>query len=31
MTREHPDGLENAIRTGVFCSYLPDRSPDWNR
>jgi hypothetical protein len=21
--------LENAIRTGVFCSYLPDRSPGW--
>jgi pimeloyl-ACP methyl ester carboxylesterase len=21
--------LENAIRTGVFCSYRPDRSPEW--
>jgi hypothetical protein len=30
---EHPVlalHLENAIRTGVFCSYKPDRSPDWN-
>ena len=22
--------LDNAIRTGLFCSYQPDRSPDWN-
>jgi hypothetical protein len=30
---EHPVlalHLENAIRTGVFCSYRPDRSPGWN-
>jgi hypothetical protein len=33
ITTEHPAlgrHLENAIRTGVFCAYLPDRSPDWN-
>src|SRR5262249_28871178 len=33
ITTEHPAlGLhpENAIRTGVFCSYVPERSPDWN-
>jgi tetratricopeptide (TPR) repeat protein len=22
--------LDNAIRTGLFCSYQPDRSPNWN-
>jgi len=22
--------LDNAIRTGVFCSYRPDRSPEWH-
>jgi non-specific serine/threonine protein kinase len=30
--REHPvlgRHLENAIRTGLFCSYQPDRSPGW--
>jgi uncharacterized membrane protein len=30
--KEHPAlglHLENAIRTGVFCSYRPDRSPEW--
>jgi hypothetical protein len=21
--------LDNAIRIGLFCSYQPDRSPDW--
>jgi len=33
ITTEHPAlgiHLENAIRTGVFCSYRPERSPDWN-
>ena len=33
ITTEHPAlglHLENAIRTGVFCSYVPERSPDWN-
>jgi len=32
ITKEHPvlgRHLENAIRTGVFCSYTPDRSPLW--
>jgi hypothetical protein len=32
IAREHPTlghHLENAIRTGAFCSYQPDRSPDW--
>jgi len=31
--QEHPAlglHLENAIRTGVSCSYVPERSPDWN-
>src|SRR5262249_12949522 len=23
-------GLESAIRSGVFCAYVPHRSPDWN-
>lgn len=22
--------LENVIRTGIFCSHEPDRSPDWS-
>ncbi|MGH7821630.1 MAG: hypothetical protein ACREQ9_17845, partial [Candidatus Binatia bacterium] len=22
--------FENAIRTGIFCSYRPDRSPQWS-
>jgi hypothetical protein len=33
ITTEHPAlglHLGNAIRTGVFCSYVPERSPDWN-
>jgi tetratricopeptide (TPR) repeat protein len=33
ITTQHPAlglHLENAIRTGVFCSYVPERSPDWN-
>jgi tetratricopeptide (TPR) repeat protein len=33
ITTEHPAlglHLENAIRTGVFCSYVPERSPEWN-
>jgi eukaryotic-like serine/threonine-protein kinase len=32
IAKEHPAlgrHLENAIRTGVFCSYRPDRSPEW--
>jgi hypothetical protein len=32
IAKEHPSlgrHLENAIRTGVFCSYRPDRSPEW--
>jgi hypothetical protein len=32
ITREHPAlgrHLDNAIRTGLFCSYRPDRSPGW--
>jgi len=32
IAKEHPSlgrHLENAIRTGVFCSYRPDRSPGW--
>jgi tetratricopeptide (TPR) repeat protein len=32
ISREHPvlgRHLENAIRTGLFCSYQPDRSPGW--
>jgi len=31
--KEHPAlglHLDNAIRTGVFCSYHPDRSPEWH-
>jgi hypothetical protein len=33
IAREHPTlarHLENAIRTGAFCSYRPDRSPGWD-
>ena len=33
IAKEHPAlgrHLENAIRTGVFCSYEPDRSPAWD-
>ncbi len=33
IAKEHPGlgrHLENAIRTGVFCSYEPDRSPAWD-
>ena len=32
ITGEHPTlgrHLDNAIRTGLFCSYRPDRSPGW--
>jgi hypothetical protein len=32
IAKEHPvlgRHLENAIRTGIFCSYTPDRSPNW--
>ena len=32
IASEHPAlgrHLENAIRTGTFCSYQPDRSPQW--
>ena len=32
IAKEHPSlgrHLENAIRTGIFCSYQPDRSPGW--
>jgi hypothetical protein len=32
IAREHPTlgrHLENAIHTGIFCSYQPDRSVDW--
>jgi tetratricopeptide (TPR) repeat protein len=32
VTKEHPTlgrHLENAIQTGIFCSYQPDRSLDW--
>jgi len=32
IAKEHPTlgrHLENAIRTGLFCCYNPDRSPNW--
>jgi predicted ATPase len=33
IAKEHPAlgrHLDNAIRTGIFCSYSPDRSPNWS-